>query len=81
MVIKWKKQLDKLNLSLKIDLEWIILDIFNRDFDKYDKKKLSWFKDYYRIRIWKYRIVFEDISNKEIKIISIDKRWDIYKNL
>ena len=42
-------------------------------------KKLTGFKYYYRIRIGDYRIGFESIDDKTIRLIIITHRKDIYK--
>ena len=80
MVKKWKKDLDNISKILqKINFTTILEDILTRNYWEYDKKLLSWYKYLYRIRIWSYRIIFEDIPWKEVKMISIKKRWDVYK--
>jgi mRNA-degrading endonuclease RelE of RelBE toxin-antitoxin system len=38
---------------------------------------MSWYRYLYRLRIWKYRIIFS--NNIEVEILRIDKRWDVYK--
>lgn len=45
-----------------------------------DKKRLVWFKNRYRLRIWKYRLLYE-IKENELIIVLIDiwSRWVIYK--
>jgi len=78
MVKIWIKQLNKLNLNSNIDFDKIILDIFNLNFQDYDFKQLSWFKNLFRIRTGNYRIIFS--NNKwNIRILFIWKRWDVYK--
>lgn len=42
-------------------------------------RKLTGFKDYYRIRIGDYRLGFEQINNYTIRLIIIAHRKDIYK--
>ena len=44
-------------------------------------KKLLWEEKKYRLRIWKYRFLYE-IIDKEILIYfyKADSRWSIYKN-
>jgi len=42
-------------------------------------RKLTGFKDYYRIRIGDYRLGFEQINNITIRLIVIAHRKDIYK--
>ena len=47
--------------------------------DSLDIKKLKWTKNKYRLRIWKYRFLYE-ISEEKIIIYFYDagSRWDIY---
>ena len=42
-------------------------------------KKLSGFKNYYRIRIGDYRLGFEKLDPKKVRIIILAHRKDIYK--
>ena len=42
-------------------------------------KKLSGFKNYYRIRIGDYRLGFEQIDKNTIRLIILSHRKDIYK--
>ncbi len=44
-----------------------------------DIKILKWTNWFYRLRVWKYRFIYE-IIDKEliIRFINSDKRWDIY---
>jgi len=46
-----------------------------------DITELSWEKSHFRLRIWKYRFLYE-IKNQEILIYfyDADSRWSIYKN-
>jgi mRNA interferase RelE/StbE len=50
------------------------------NFKNYDVKPLKGFKDFYRLRISKYRIVFE-IKNDVllINVIKAGSRGDVYK--
>ncbi len=76
MVEKRKKQL------LKLDKHWeiksIIKDIVNNNLEKYDVKKLSWYKNTFRIRKGKFRIIFKK-ENWENILLKIESRWDVYK--
>jgi len=78
MVKIWIKQLNILNKNSKINFDKIILDLLNLEFEKYDIKILSGFSNLYRLRIWTYRIIFENIDWK-VKILFLWKRWDVYK--
>jgi len=43
-------------------------------------KKLKWYENRYRLRVWKYRILFEKYDDKLIiLVIDIWSRWDVYK--
>lgn len=45
-----------------------------------DIKSLKWKKNHYRLRIWKYRFLYEIIENEIlIYFYEADTRWDIYK--
>jgi len=45
-----------------------------------DTKKLKWWIVNYRLRIWKYRFIYEIIDDKLIiTFTDWDSRWDIYK--
>jgi mRNA-degrading endonuclease RelE of RelBE toxin-antitoxin system len=79
MVKSWQKYIDKLSNKEKIIFKNVIEKIILWDFDELDIKKLSWFKEIYRCRIWWKRILFE-ITNNWIEILKIWPRWDIYKN-
>lgn len=48
--------------------------------DNLDIKKLKWYENRYRLRVWKYRILFEKYEDKLIiLVIDIWSRWDVYK--
>ena len=64
-----------------IDFEQIFTDIQMRNFSSYDMKKLRWHTHLYRIRIGWYRIVFFDDMLWEARIISFDKRSQVYRGL
>jgi mRNA interferase RelE/StbE len=45
-----------------------------------DIKKLIWSKNHYRLRIWKYRFLYEVRENEIIVYFyKADSRWNIYK--
>ena len=55
-------------------------------FDPYentlDIKIIVWLPHCYRLRIWKYRFLYEIIDDKVIiNFFDADSRWDIYKKL
>ena len=76
MVKTRQKQLEKFSHILW--LKEIIKDILSDNISDYDVKKLSWYRDLYRLRKWKIRIIFRKNIYK-IELISIDTRWDVYK--
>ena len=48
----------------------------------FDIKKLAGLKDTYRIRVGKWRIIYEIVWEKRIiKVLKIDKRSRVYKRL
>lgn len=47
-----------------------------------DIKIVRWLPSTYRVRVWKYRFLYEVLD--DIQIISVskaDSRWNIYKNI
>jgi mRNA-degrading endonuclease RelE of RelBE toxin-antitoxin system len=78
MVQKWIKQLNSLKKISKIDFDKIIVNILDWKAYLYDVKKMNWYNDLYRVRIWKYRIIFED-AQWNINILLIWQRENIYK--
>lgn len=78
MTKTWMKFLLKLDVKIRFKLEIIITKILNNDFDWLNIQSLSWKDWYFRIRVWKIRIIF--IKSKEENIIDdIWYRWNIYK--
>jgi len=77
-VIKFLQKQDK-NIVKKI------IEIFDElkidlDFSKFDIKDLKGFESIYRLRVSKYRIIFEVIDNELlIEVIKAGSRGDIYK--
>lgn len=59
----------------------IIIELHKADslFELKNIKKLSGFKDYYRIKIELYRIGIERINKNTVRFITIKHRKDIYK--
>jgi mRNA interferase RelE/StbE len=53
---------------------------FNIAINVLDLKKLKWNKNLRRLRVWKYRILFEKYDDKLIiLVIDIGSRGDVYK--
>jgi len=76
MVKKWEKFINK-NIYKDI-LNKIIEDIINNNLDWYYIKPLIWHKNYFRIRKWNIRIIFEK-NEIENNIVAVDTRWQIYR--
>jgi mRNA interferase RelE/StbE len=78
----FEKSLDKIkNKSLFLQIEKTILK-FEKSKSLADLpniKKLTGFKNYYRLRIGEYRLGFEKIDENTIRFILIAHRKDIYK--
>lgn len=78
----FEKSLDKIrdkSLFSRIEKSIEIIEKANNLEDIPGIKKLSGFKSYYRIRIGDYRLGFEKIDPKKVRIIIIAHRKDIYK--
>jgi len=68
---KWESVYFDFQKKIKI----LEIDTFNNNLDI---KKLSW-NEMFRLRIWKYRFIYEIIDDKLIiNFVEADKRWDIY---
>jgi len=78
-----RKKLFKMNSLLRVRMVQYIdkLESFDDLIKKLDIKKLKWYENKYRLRVWKYRILFEKYEDKLIiLVIDIWSRWDIYKS-
>jgi len=79
------KQADKKRRKLPLETRKLIkeklyiLETWN--FQSLDIKRLQWYKqEIYRLRIGKYRVIFEKQDDKLIiLVLDIWSRWDIYK--
>lgn len=79
----FEKSLNKIrNKSLYPRIIKIILECekANSITDLENVKKLTGFRNYYRIRIGEYRIGFESIDLNTIRFILISHRKDIYRS-
>ncbi len=76
MVVKWKKFLEK--SPYKKELQKIISDISEDSLENYYIKPLKGYDNYFRIRKWKIRVVFEK-TPKWNAIVAVDTRWNIYR--
>ena len=72
---KWEKLIEQFENSLIL--------LANDPFDnELDIKIINWLPNSYRIRIWKYRFLYEIIENTiSISFFSAWPRWDVYKNI
>ena len=77
---KISKFLLKLSPAGRIMLQSIIRDIIAFNINGYDVKPLRGYKDFYRLRKGKIRVVFYKQSNKA-SIIDISYRKDAYKHI
>jgi len=77
---RFLKDLEWLDKNISIKLQENILNIKSIDNLKQIKnlKKLSWFSDFYRIRISDFRLWLK-FKNNEIIFIRFKHRKDIYK--
>lgn len=78
----FEKTLDKIkdkSLFSRINKIIINFEKANSLSELINVKKLSGFKNYYRIRIGEYRLGFEKIDEKTLRFILIVHRKDIYK--
>lgn len=86
MIVEFDKSFDRSldrikNKYIFAKIEKIILEFekSNALADLPNIKKLTGFKNYYRIRIGEYRLGFEKIDEKTLRFILIAHRKDIYK--
>ena len=80
MVKWWQKRVQWYDKPTKIALLLIIDDIKKWHHKNYDILPIQWHIWWFRLRKWKFRIIFSK-SNNEYIIESIDTRWDVYKNI
>ena len=58
-----------------------VLDLLRKNSycDKLDIKKIKGKKNHYRLRIWKYRFLYEVRKDKIlVYLYYVDSRWDVY---
>jgi mRNA interferase RelE/StbE len=87
MIIEFDKSFEKSlektrNKILFQKIEKIIIDFENAKSltDISSIKKLTGYKNYYRIRIGEYRLGFEKIDENTLRFIIVSHRKDIYKS-
>jgi mRNA interferase RelE/StbE len=85
MIVEFDKSFDKslnrLNdksLYPKIQKLFLLLDSAKNIQEIPNVKKLNGFKSYYRLRIGDYRLGFEKINEKTVRLIIIAHRKNIY---
>ena len=66
-----RKKLAKVNSLLRVRFAKIIdsLEYFDIAIKSLDIKKLKWYENRYRLRVWKYRILFEKYEDKLIILV------------
>ena len=79
MTDKIKKFMDALNKKSRDYLRERISELIKNPFQKnHDIKKLqNWGKNTYRLRLGKFRVVFQ-VTNNKIIILAVDYRGNIY---
>lgn len=80
MVKNRQKRVNSYDSNIRRMLLSIAENITAGKLEWYDIVPLQWHISWFRIRKWKFRIIFSRIDNKNT-IIEIDTRWDSYKNL
>lgn len=77
---KFLKDIEKLDKDFSLKLKKLIIKINQVEEIKNikDIKKLVWYENYFRIKIWDYRLWFR-FENNEIFFIRFKHRKDIYK--
>ncbi len=77
----FQKELQKIH---SIDRKYIIqkMESFAGEDDNLDIKKLMpKERSYYRLRVWKYRLIFQYTWEKEVTFFKVDKRDSVYFNI
>ena len=78
MTKSWMKFLLKLDSKKRFKMRVIIEKILKNDFEGLDVQVLLWKQNFYKIRVWKIRVIFIKSDDENI-IEDIWYRWDIYK--
>jgi len=74
------KALYKYDRIVKEVIEKEILSFVNYWNKSNHIKKLNWYENLYRLKVWKYRVLFKKDDDKLIVlVIKIWARWDVYK--
>ena len=77
---RYLKLISKLKTSERKHLLRVCKRIIDSDLNEVSTKKLKKFKNYYRVRVGRLRVVFEKGDSKNT-IINIDYRKSIYERL
>jgi mRNA interferase RelE/StbE len=85
MIIEFDKSFEKFLIKVKEKALFNKIESLIEIIEKAEKiseiknvKKLTGFKNYYRIRIGDFRIGFEKINDNTIRFITVARRKDIY---
>jgi len=74
------KQLKKFSPKERVEIEHLVEKIIKQDVSGLNCKKLKGFRNFFRIRKGRIRIIFELTGDKEPNIITIERRnKDTYK--
>ena len=72
---KWETIIEQFEKSLFI----LVNDPYENDLDI---KIISWLPNSYRLRLWKYRFLYEIIEDTiSISFFKVGSRWEVYKNI
>jgi len=84
--VKYHKQVVKFLQKQEKSFRAQVIDIFDslkqnpKNYEQYDIKSLKGFKNKYRLRIGKYRIIYSLLDDKLIiEVIKAGSRGDVYK--
>lgn len=85
MIIEFDKSFEKSLIKVKEKTLFDKIELLIKKIEKAEKiseiknvKKLTGFKNYYRIRIGDFRLGFEKINDNTIRFITVARRKDIY---
>ena len=70
-----EKFLKKLNKKELAGIKNVLLLIYKREWDNLDIKSLKGYKDIFRVRFQRFRIIFKAVDDK-ILVVFIDRRSD-----
>lgn len=81
MVDRMQKVLNRMSDKEKTELLAIVEEIESGTDGGYDIKKLKGYKDIYRVRKGKFRILYRREENGNTKVVAIERRGDTTYNL